>query len=67
MPDPVVPGDRVERLAYSPTEAAAALGISRAKLYQLLESGELPSITLGRRRLIRPAAIEALLDSLEAA
>ena len=57
---------RVERLAYSPAEAAQALGISRAKLYQLLGDGSLPSVLLDRRRLIRPSALSALLDSLEA-
>lgn len=59
--------DRVERLALSPAEASEALGISRGKLYQLLASGDLDSVSLGRRRLIRPEAIRALLDSLEAA
>lgn len=59
--------DNVERLAYSPAEAAKALGISRAKLYQLLDAGALASVRLDRRRLIRPSALVALLDSLEAA
>jgi excisionase family DNA binding protein len=56
----------VERLAYSPAEAAQALGISRGKLYQLLDDGTLASVKLDRRRLIRTEAIVALLDSLEA-
>jgi excisionase family DNA binding protein len=68
-PDSLVPDvrERVDRLAYSPAEAAQALGISRARLYQLLDDGTLPSVKLGRRRLIRLAAIEALLDGLEVA
>jgi excisionase family DNA binding protein len=51
----------VTRLAYSPAEAAQALGISRAKLYLLLDDGTIPSVKLGRRRLIRVADLEAVL------
>lgn len=57
----------VERLAYSPNEAAAVLGISRARLYQLLDDGTIPSVKLGRRRLIRRDALVSLLEQLEAA
>lgn len=35
-------------------------------LYQLLADGELPSFTLGRRRLIRVAALEEWLLGREA-
>lgn len=55
--------ERVDRLAYSPAEAAEAIGISRAKLYELLEAGELRSVKIGRRRLIRAADLESLLDA----
>lgn len=55
----------VDRLAYSPAEAAQSLGISRARLYQLLEDGSIPSLHLGRRRLIRHEALVGLLDRLE--
>ena len=56
---------RVDRLTFSPAEAAAAIGISRARLYQLLDDGTIPSLKLGRRRLIRREALTALLESLE--
>lgn len=56
---------QAERLAYSPAEAAQCLGISRARLYQLLEDGTLPSLHLGRRRLIRHEALVDLLAQLE--
>jgi len=36
-----------DRLMLRPTEAAEALGVSRSKTYQLLASGELPSVRLG--------------------
>ena len=36
-----------ERLLLRPTEAAELLGICRTKTYQLLASGELPSVRIG--------------------
>jgi excisionase family DNA binding protein len=67
--DPLVPTARAaaDRLAYSPAEAAALIGISRARLYQLLDDGTLPSVKLGRRRLIRHQALDDLLARLEEA
>ena len=53
------------RLAYSPSEAAAALGVSRATVYKLLEDGTIPSCSIGRRRLIRREALEQFLVDLE--
>lgn len=52
-------------LAVSPTEAARLIGCGRTMLYQLIGAGALPSFTLGRRRLIRMAAIEAWISSQE--
>jgi excisionase family DNA binding protein len=49
--------------AVSIREAAALLGISRSFLYELLAAGELPSVRIGRRRLIRPADIDDFLRS----
>ena len=37
----------VERILYRPVEAAEAIGISRAKMYELIASGEVPSIKVG--------------------
>ncbi|MCQ4081141.1 helix-turn-helix domain-containing protein [Streptomyces sp. RB6PN25] len=48
-----------ERLVYTVAEAAHALRIGRSKLYELLASGEIESIHIGRSRKI-PA--RALLD-----
>lgn len=53
------------RLAVSPGEAARLLGIGRTRLYEEIGSGALPSFRLGRRRLIRMAAIEAWLLAQE--
>jgi excisionase family DNA binding protein len=53
-------------LAVSPSEAARLIGCGRTRLYQLLSASDLPSFTLGRRRLIRMAAIEAWISAQEA-
>ena len=53
--------DTPARLAYSPAEAAVALGMSRSKVYELMADGTLPSLTLGRSRRIRVADLDALL------
>ncbi len=54
--------DPVTRQTFSVSEAAKLLGISRAHAYDCVRSGELPSITLGRRVVIPRRAIDALLD-----
>ena len=37
----------MDRLLLRPVEAAAAIGISRSKLYELLAAGELPCVRIG--------------------
>ncbi len=46
----------------TPDEAATWLNLSRAKVYEMLRSGEIPSITVGRARRIPRAGLEAWLD-----
>lgn len=46
-------------------EVADLLRISRWSVYQLIWSGQLHTLTIGRRRLIRPAALAACLDHLD--
>ena len=41
-----------------PEEAARMLRVSRSAIYGLIASGELRSITIGRRRRIPPKALE---------
>ena len=58
---------RVERhrtppLAVAPAEAARLAGIGRTRLYEAITNGELPSLKLGTRRLIKLADLEAWLD-----
>ena len=37
----------VDRLLYKPVEAAQAIGVSRSKMYDLMRSGQVPSIRVG--------------------
>ncbi len=43
-------------------EAAKFLGISKGKLYLMMEAGELEYIKLGKCRRIRWSALEALVE-----
>jgi excisionase family DNA binding protein len=54
--------DDIAALAVSPAKAAALLGVSRSKLYELLNQ-EIPALKLGRRTLVRVADIERFLNS----
>ena len=56
-PNPVPPS---ERIALSPQEASNALGLSKPTLQRLIDSGELPSFLIGRRRLIIRSDLEEL-------
>lgn len=46
-------------------EVADLLRISRWSVYQLIWSGQLRSLKIGRRRLVRPSALAACVDILD--
>ena len=51
----------MEKLLYTPIEAARTLGIGRSKLYELIGSGQLASVRIGAcRRIPAPALAEFL-------
>jgi single-strand DNA-binding protein len=50
-----------ERLTYSVDEAASLLGISRAKAYECVRTGQLRAVQLGRRFVVPAAALDGLL------
>ncbi len=52
------------RLLYRPAEAAAALGLSRARLYQLLAANEIGSVKIGASRRIASVDLEAYVERL---
>ena len=47
-------------LAYSIPEAVRVTGLSRATLYNMFADGRLPSLKIGKRRLVEPGAIDQL-------
>lgn len=47
-------------------EACERLQLGRSTVYRLMDSGELASVTVGRRRLIPAAALEAFVARLTA-
>ncbi|MEY9887499.1 excisionase family DNA binding protein [Catenulispora sp. MAP5-51] len=53
-----------EPLVYTIYEAASALRISRTKIYELLDSGEIDSIHIGRSRKIPADELRAYIDRL---
>ena len=52
------------RLAYSPSEGAQVLGISRSKIYELIAAGDLKVIKLGSRTLVPHSELLRFLASL---
>ena len=50
-----------QRLTRTVEEVAELLGVSRAKAYQCVRTGELRAVHLGRRIVVPLAAIEELL------
>ena len=49
-----------DRLALSPKEAAAAIGVGRTFLYEAISSGGLKTIRIGARRFITIDALVAI-------
>ena len=52
----------MDKLLLRPTEAAEAIGIGRSKVYELLASGELPSIRIGCSVRVPVDALRAWID-----
>jgi excisionase family DNA binding protein len=52
----------MEPLTVTVNNAKAALGIGHTKLYELIGEGELKTVKVGRRTLIKTASIRALVD-----
>ena len=54
-----------DAIALSARQAAAALGISPRLLARLTASGEIPSVTVGRRRLYGAASLSLWFETRE--
>ena len=67
---PRLPGDPTmsvaedARLAYTVEEVRQLLGLGRQAVYRAVNSGEIPSVRIGKRILVPKAALEALLLDL---
>ena len=53
--------EQSDKLVYSVTEIAKLLGIGRSKAYELVRSGTIPSLRLGRRIVIPKLALSRFL------
>ena len=57
----------MEKLLFSPAEAAAHLSIGRSKVYELMRRGELRSVKIGGSRRIPRSALAEFVGHLELA
>ena len=46
-------------------EAASSMRLGRSKFLDLVNGGAIPSVLIGRRRLINPLALDAYIKGLE--
>lgn len=53
----------VERLLYRPAEAAEALGVSRSKMYELMNRGDIPWVLVGHSRRVPVEALRQLIGT----
>lgn len=51
-----------QRLAYGIEDAAATLGLSRSRLYELIGAGEIAACKIGKRTIIPATELTAFLD-----
>jgi excisionase family DNA binding protein len=54
----------VTKLLLTPAEAAELLGVGRTTIYELMNSGDIPSVRIGRARRIPAADLVAFVDRL---
>ena len=54
----------MEKTLLRVTEAAERLSLSRSRAYELIASGELPSVRIGRSLRVPVAALDAWVESL---
>ena len=68
MPKPSAPDapsnspNPLSRLAYGIEDAAAALGLSRSRLYELIAAGEIAACKVGKRTIIPATELTTFLD-----
>jgi|TARA_B100000315_G_C14426133_1_gene517919 excisionase family DNA binding protein len=55
----------VKAVAFNVPEAASYLGISKSLAYELVRTGKLPAVRLGRRWLIPRASLDAMFTDAD--
>lgn len=60
---PQIQPAELAKWAYTIREIATLVGISRASLYRVMNSGELRSMKVGRRTLVRTPDLQAWMES----
>lgn len=53
----------MEKVALNVTEVAAALGVSRPVVYQLLKRADFPSFKIGKRTLVSREALQKWVEN----
>jgi len=63
-----MPEQSTERIArlHHVESVMGRLGVGRSKVFELMASGELRSVKVGRRRLVSEAALTEFIESLDA-
>ena len=56
----------MEKLLLTATEASEAIGIGRTRIYELLASGELPSVRIGRSVRVPTEALKRWIQERQA-
>jgi excisionase family DNA binding protein len=59
------PSSALQPMLVSTAEAARLLGVHRATVYDLINSGALPSVKIGRRRMISVYSLKAFIGASE--
>ncbi len=57
----------MDKLLLKPLEAAQVIGVSRSKLYELMTSGRIESVAIGRSRRVPAEAITMFVEELRRA
>lgn len=53
----------VDKLAYSPTETAQVLGVSRPTVYRLMKRADFPAFKVGSRTLVSADGLRAWVQA----
>ncbi|MGJ8586506.1 MAG: helix-turn-helix domain-containing protein [Marinosulfonomonas sp.] len=57
----------MEKMLVSIAEAGQMLGLGRSKIYEMINGGQLVTMHIGRRRLVKIDSIKALVEQSEEA